>query len=101
LLVTEPTVSGVHDLERVLDTAAHFRVPAAVLINKADINPARAEDIARFCAARGVPLVGHIPFDTIVTKAMLQGQPVTLASDGPVSQALEGVNRALHEMLAE
>lgn len=101
LLVTEPTVSGVHDLERVLDTTAHFRVPAAVLINKADINSARAEDIARFCVARGVPLVGRIPFDTIVTKAMLQGQPVTLASDGPVSRALEGVNRALHEMLTE
>ena len=49
LMVVEPTVSGVHDLERVLDLVAHFEVPAAVLINKADLSEARTAEIAAFC----------------------------------------------------
>ena len=64
LLVTEPTVSGVHDLERILGTVRHFRVPALVLINKADINPANAANIEAFCQAQGIPLVGRLPLTT-------------------------------------
>ncbi len=78
LLVTEPTVSGVHDLERILGTVNHFRVPALVLINKADVNPAHSADIEAYCQAQGIVLVGKLPYDTVVTEAMVQGQPVTV-----------------------
>lgn len=88
LLVVEPTVSGVHDLDRVLSTTEHFGVPALVVINKADLNAARSEEIAAFCDKRGVELVGRITYDTIVTKAMVQGMPVTAYADGRVSKAL-------------
>ncbi|HHS98206.1 MAG TPA: (4Fe-4S)-binding protein [Chloroflexi bacterium] len=91
LLVVEPTVSGVHDLERVLGTTDHFGVPALTVINKADLNPARAEEIAAFCAERGVDVVGRIPYDTVVTEAMVQGHPVTEHTDGPVAEALRTV----------
>jgi MinD superfamily P-loop ATPase len=91
LLVVEPTVSGVHDLERILATTNHFGVPALVCINKADINPSRADEIAAFCAAQGIELVGQVPFDTVVTGAMVQGQPVTEYDDGPVAQELRRV----------
>lgn len=101
LLVVEPTVSGVHDLERILATTEHFRVPAAAVVNKYDINPDRTEEIADFCASRDVPLLGRVPFDTVVTEAMVQAQPVTIFSDGPVSQELKQIWGALHGMLAD
>ncbi len=91
LLVTEPTVAGIHDLERVLATANHFRVPALVCINKHDLNPGMTQTIAEDCAARDIPVVGRIPFDQVVTEAMVQGQPVTEYDDGPVSQELRRV----------
>ena len=78
LLVTEPTVSGVHDLERILGTVNHFRVPALVLINKADINPVHTATIEAYCQEQGIALVGKLPYDNAVTEAMVQGQPVTI-----------------------
>jgi len=91
-LVTEPTVSGVHDLERILGTVNHFRVPALVLINKADVNPAQAASIEAYCRARGIALVGKLPYDTVVTEAMIQGQPVTLYQpEGAMARALREV----------
>jgi MinD superfamily P-loop ATPase len=92
LLVTEPTVSGVHDLERILGTVNHFRVPALVLINKADVNPAHAASIEAYCRAQGIDLVGRLPYDTVVTEAMVQGQPVTIYQpEGAMATALRKV----------
>jgi len=91
LHVVEPTVSGMHDLERVLATADHFGVQSLVAINKADLNSARSDEVAAFCAERGVELAGRIPYDTVVTEAMVQGHPVTEHTDGPVAEALQDV----------
>ncbi len=91
LLVVEPTVAGVHDLERVLGTTEHFGVPALVVLNKADLNPNRSDQVAAFCAENGIELVGRIPYDNIVTEAMVQGLPVTAYADGAVSAALRDV----------
>jgi MinD superfamily P-loop ATPase len=91
LLVVEPTISGVHDLERILGTTDHFGVPALVAINKADLNPARAEEIDAFCANRGIEVVGRIPYDTVVIEAMVQGCPVTEYTDGPVTDGLRAI----------
>ncbi|MEJ2736883.1 MAG: ATP-binding protein [Anaerolineae bacterium] len=100
LLVTEPTVSGVHDLERILGTVNHFRVPALVLINKADVNPAHTASIEAYCRAQGIALVGKLPYDTVVTQAMVQGQPVTLYQPGGVmARALQGVWAQLRKHL--
>jgi MinD superfamily P-loop ATPase len=89
LLVVEPTVSGIHDLERALGTVNHFRVPALVCINKADLNPTNRTAIKRYCAAEGIEVVGELPFDTVVTEAMVQGQPVTVYQpEGAMTAAL-------------
>jgi MinD superfamily P-loop ATPase len=77
LIVTEPTVSGVHDLERILGTVNHFRVPALVLINKADLNPVHTARIEAYCVEHGIEVAGTLPYDNVVTEAMVQGQPVT------------------------
>jgi MinD superfamily P-loop ATPase len=91
LLVVEPTVSGAHDLERVLATTVHFGVPALVVINKADLNPARSDQIAAYCSERGIEVIGRIPYDTAVTEAMVAGQPVTAVADGAVARAMRDV----------
>jgi len=90
LHVVEPTVSGVHDLERILGTTDHFGVPSLVAINKADLNLARSNEIAAFCAGRGVEVVGRVPYDDVVTEAMVQGLPVTEYTEGQVTHALQG-----------
>lgn len=77
LIVAEPTAAGIHDMERVLGMAAHFRVPALVCINKADIYPQGTDQIESYCREAGVEVIGRIPFDKSVTDAMVRGEPVT------------------------
>jgi len=72
LVVTEPTLSGLHDLERVLQTSEHFTIPAAVCINKFDINLENTAVIEDFCARRSVPVVARIPYDRSVVAALMQ-----------------------------
>ncbi|MDR3632001.1 MAG: 4Fe-4S binding protein [Desulfocapsaceae bacterium] len=76
VIIVEPTVSGIHDLQRVAELAEHFKVPAMVCINKFDLNAAMASEIKGLCAQRGITVVGSIPFDPIFTKAMIQGKNV-------------------------
>jgi len=101
LLVVEPTVSGVHDLERVLGTTNHFGVPSLVCINKADINPRRAREIETFCSDQGIQVIGRIPYDIVVTEAMINGQPVTAYTDGPVARELQQVWARLRQSLLQ
>ncbi|MCM8900249.1 ATP-binding protein [Caldicoprobacter algeriensis] len=68
--VTEPTMSGLSDLERVLDVARHFGIPAFVCINKYDLNPEITEQIERFCQQNGFPVIGKIPFDPAIVEAL-------------------------------
>ncbi|MGQ9767514.1 MAG: ATP-binding protein [Anaerolineae bacterium] len=92
LIVAEPTAAGIHDMERVLATTAHFRVPALVCINKADIYPAGAAQIEAYCEANGVVVAGRIPFDPTVTEAMVRGEPVTAyRPDSPAGRGLSEV----------
>lgn len=92
LIVTEPTVSGIHDLERILETTSYFHIPAFVVINKADIYPQGTQDIATYCAKLDIKVIGHIPFDPIVTEAMRNGEPITAYQEtAPASRALRTV----------
>lgn len=76
LVVAEPTVSGIHDMSRAVELAAHFNVPVMVCVNKYDLNPDQADAIEVLCRERGVPFVGRIPFDSVFTKAMVYGKTV-------------------------
>ena len=89
VIVTEPTVAGVHDLKRILQTTTHFRIPALVVVNKADIYPQGKAEIDAVCVDLGIEQIGSIPFDPTVTEAMLNGEPVTAyRGAAPASQAL-------------
>ncbi len=76
LIVTEPTVSGQHDMERVVQLADHFKVPTLICVNKFDLNLELTRDIENYAGKQGIPCLGRIPFDPIFTKAMLQAQTV-------------------------
>ncbi len=91
LIVTEPTAAGVHDMERVLQTTSHFGVPSLVCINKADLHPEGAAAIEAYCEEEGIEVIGRIPFDTGVTKAMVQGVPVTAHENTLVTERLQEI----------
>ncbi len=76
LVVTEPTVSGISDMERVLKTAEFFKIKVAVCINKYDVNPDQADRIEDFCKTQKIPFVGRIPYDSEAVKAINQGQTI-------------------------
>jgi MinD superfamily P-loop ATPase len=89
LIVAEPTAAGIHDMARILDTAAHFRVPVLVCINKADIYPASAVQIQTYCLERRLELAGMVPFDETVSQAAQAGEPVTAyRPDSPAANAI-------------
>ena len=75
--VVEPTPSGRHDFERVAELCGHFRIPVAVLINKADLYEAEADAIRRLCAEKGYELVGELPFSPLATQAMVRRKTLT------------------------
>jgi MinD superfamily P-loop ATPase len=100
LIVTEPTVAGIHDMERALKTTAHFRVPSFVCVNKADVYPNGAAQIETYCREHDIEIVGRIPFDQTVTEAMVNGEPVTAyRPDAAASQALRQIWEALRARL--
>ncbi len=98
LIVTEPTVSGVHDMERTLLLAAGFKVPAMVCINKSDLNIDQTAAIERLAADRGIPVVGKVPFDPAFTRSMVQGK--TLMEYEPSSPVSDTVRRIWEVIMA-
>jgi MinD superfamily P-loop ATPase len=76
LIVAEPTVSGLHDMERVARLAAHFKVPVMVCVNKFDLNFDQTEAIEKLAKENSMTTVGRVPFDPVFTESMVQGQTV-------------------------
>jgi len=76
LVVAEPTMSGIHDLERALQLLAHFGVLPFVCVNMYDISRDNTEKIVSFCRENGIEFVGIIPFNPLVTEAMVNGKPI-------------------------
>ena len=76
LVVAEPTVSGLHDMERVAQLAAHFKVPAMVCVNKFDLNFDQTGAIEKLAKENNITIVGRVPFDSVFTESMVLGQTV-------------------------
>ena len=98
LLVTEPTPSGLHDLTRVAELCRQFRLPATVLINKADLSADYQAQIRAFSQSRGLPVIGSLPHDPGVTEAMVRGEAVTEGEPTPFG---EDVRRIWGELRAQ
>jgi MinD superfamily P-loop ATPase len=100
LVVTEPTVSGIHDMERVVQLASHFSVPAMLCVNKFDINLEMTREIESYAQKKGLPCLGRIPFDPIFTKAMVQCQTVfEYNTASPASLAVNKIWKAILQVV--
>jgi MinD superfamily P-loop ATPase len=76
LIVAEPSISGISDMERIINTAAKFGTKTAVCINKHDTNMANTAKIEAFCEKQALPFIGRIPFDSDAVKAINNGQTI-------------------------
>ncbi len=101
LVVTEPTVSGVHDMERVLELCDHFDVRSLVCINKCDLNPEQAEKIHRMAEQFGGRVICEIPFDPQVNEALAEGENLVEYGRGPAAEAVREIWEQLREALQE
>jgi MinD superfamily P-loop ATPase len=95
LIVTEPSLSGIHDLERALDLCRHFGVGPLVCINKCDLSAENTRRIEDHCGDVGVEVVGRIPFDPDVNSAIVQGRPAVEMSDGAASREIRRLWEAI------
>jgi MinD superfamily P-loop ATPase len=86
LLVTEPTLSGIHDMERIALVAQHFNVPTKVVINKYDINLQNTDDIKRICAAKDIEVLAQLPFSQKVIQSIVEGMPVVKYCDDQITE---------------
>lgn len=86
LVVTEPTPSGVHDMARIVELTGHFKIRTICAINKFDLNPAASEKIEDWCRAKGIPVVGRIPFDGEVVTSVVRGLPLVEHSRGAAAE---------------
>jgi MinD superfamily P-loop ATPase len=100
LLVTEPTVSGLHDLERVIELCRHFKVPATVCINKYDINVEKSAEIEQHCKCEGINVAGKVPFDTAVNRAVAHGVPLVEYNDGPAAREIKLLWKNVESLLS-
>ena len=101
LIVTEPTVSGIHDMSRAIALCRHFKVPVMVCINKFDLNLDNNAKIEQMARDAGLPVVGRIPFDPNFTRGMVQGKTlIEFDGHGPTGESIRQLWAAILRMPA-
>lgn len=98
LVVTEPTISGVYALERILDLTRHFRVASGVIINKCDLNREMAGEIISVAGEYQAEIVGEILYDRVVPDAQMEGLSVVEFSGGAVTAAITRIREKLSRL---
>lgn len=88
LVITEPSLSALHDLARVVGLSRHFRAKIFLAVNKADLAPDLVEQIEAWARREGLPILAQIPYDETVVEAQIAGQPVVEHANGPAAQAI-------------
>jgi len=99
LIVTEPTKSGIHDLKRIAELTRHFKVPTCVCINKFDLNYNAVREVEIFCKDNQLKVIGKIPYDLDVTKAMVKGLSAVEFMDNSVSKSIKAVWDGLNSII--
>ncbi|MBN2534706.1 MAG: P-loop NTPase [Spirochaetales bacterium] len=91
LVVTEPTVSGIHDLKRVLDVIDFFKIKSGIIVNKYDLNPEKSEEIKEIAEKSGSDFLGEIPYDKAMTKAQMEGISVIEYTDNEMTKQIRNI----------
>lgn len=101
LIVTEPTLSGRHDMERAKGLCDFLNVRVMICINKYDIYPEMAAEIERYAEKNGIPMVGKIPYDPVFTAAMIEKKSVMETGLGPAAAAISDIWKVIEEHIQE
>lgn len=101
LIVTEPSVSGLHDLKRVVAVCRQFRPRIFVVINRFDLEQSLTRTIENWCSEEHIPVIGKIPFDPMVIESIRKGVPVTSAGASPAAEAIQMLESNLEEELRQ
>ena len=99
VVVTEPTLSGLHDADRVINVAKHFGILAKLIVNKYDLNIDMTEKIEQYCKDNNIDLIGKIPFDKSVVEAMVSGKTIIEYKSGQAKKETEKAWQVLQEKL--
>ena len=99
LIVTEPTLSAIHDLKRIIGLSNHFQIPVVVCINKYSINLENTKRIEHYCKSNNIGIVGKIPYDKSFIEAMINEKSIVEFSDGEVSKKIIDMWSSIKERL--
>lgn len=91
VIVTEPTVSGIHDMRRLAALLEQFEIPFALVVNKADLNVSATAELKRFCDEQKIPLLGEIPFDPAFPEMLCEGKTVLERPDSHAAQMIKKI----------
>lgn len=100
VVVTEPSVSGIHDMQRLASLLKQFEIPFALLINKWDINPGKTEETERWCERNHIPVLGRIPFDETFSRALQQRKTILDCPGSPSDSILRQCWERLQKYIA-
>ena len=101
VVVTEPSMSAMHDLERVIELIGHFKIPALICVNKFDINLKITKEIETNSVRNGINVAAKIPYDAIVTKAQIAGQSVVEFANNAITNNVKALWRNVMNILNE
>jgi len=91
VFVTEPTVSGVHDLKRVYELAEKFNIPSGLIVNKADLNSEKTQEIVNFAKSKNIHFLGEIAYNEVFTKAMVKGLSIVEYENNEISNNIKDI----------
>lgn len=99
LIVTEPSLSAIHDMKRLAELAGHFNIKAGLCINKSDLNEDLSKQIENYALEKGILVHGSIPFDNLFTEAQIKGRPYTTIANPEKVSILKGIWESVNEEL--
>ncbi|MBL7068320.1 MAG: ATP-binding protein [Candidatus Omnitrophica bacterium] len=91
VIVTEPTLSGIHDMERIADVTKHFGIHAKVVVNKYDINLSNTQIIKRVCQGRDMEVIAQLPFSEDVSRSLVKKIPIVEYCNERISKDIIGL----------
>ncbi len=86
VLVTEATISGFHDLKRIIELVKKFRLNAGCIINKFDLNLEKTNEIMDYLKSENIEFISKIPYDTVFTEAMVNEQTIVEFENSQLSE---------------
>jgi MinD superfamily P-loop ATPase len=99
LIVTEPSVSGLHDLKRVVSVARLYTRKVFIVINRSDLDESITQSIETWCVNEDLPVLGRIPFDPAVIDEVRKCRPLTRATGSAAAQAIQGLTAKIEREL--